>query len=71
MLPRAWKRFIVVSVDVLLCFLTIWLAYYLRLGIWISMYGRPTLAAAISLFLFVPVFAATGMYRIVPAPRRG
>ncbi len=65
MLPRAWKRFIVVSVDVLLCVLTIWFAYYLRLGIWVSMYGRPTLAAAISLFLFVPAFAATGMYRIV------
>lgn len=64
-LPRAWKRFIVVSIDVLLCVLTTWFAYYLRLGIWVPMYGRPTLAAAISLILVVPIFAATGMYRIV------
>lgn len=64
-LPRAWKRFIVVSVDVLLCVLTIWLAYYLRLGAWVSMYGRPTIVVLVSLVLVLPTFAATGMYRIV------
>lgn len=64
-LPRGWKRFIVVSVDVLLCILTIWVAYYLRLGTWVSMYGRPTFVASISVLLVLPTFTGSGMYRIV------
>lgn len=64
-LPRHWKRIIVVSIDVMICILTVWVAYYLRLGAWVSMYGRPSLAALASLALALPVFALTGMYRIV------
>ena len=31
-LPRTAKRFIVLALDVFLCALTVWLAFYLRLG---------------------------------------
>lgn len=64
-LPRFWKRLIVLAVDILLCIVTVWVAYYLRLGFWVTMYGRPILAVLISLALALPIFAASGMYRIV------
>lgn len=64
-LPRAWKRFIAIGVDVSLCALTVWLAYYLRLGEWVPMNGRPMLAIGLSALLAIPVFAAFGLYRVV------
>lgn len=64
-LPRPWKRLIVVGVDIALCVLTVWIAYYLRLGQWVSMNGRPTIAIVLSVGLALPIFAAFGLYRIV------
>lgn len=64
-LPRAWKRTIAIGVDVALCALTVWVAYYIRLGVFVPMNGRPMLAIALSAALATPVFAAFGLYRIV------
>ena len=64
-LPRALKRTIVIGVDIALCALTVWVAYYLRLGEWVPMSGRPMLAVGLSILLAIPVFAAFGLYRIV------
>ena len=64
-LPRAWKQTVVIGIDVALCALTIWIAYYLRLGVWLPMNGRPMLAIGLSIALAVPIFAAFGLYRIV------
>ena len=44
-LPRATKRFLVLSVDLGLCVATVWLAYYLRLGEFISFNGQSEWAA--------------------------
>ncbi|QDZ09050.1 polysaccharide biosynthesis protein [Sphingomonas panacisoli] len=64
-LPRPWKRTIAIGVDAALCAITVWLAYYLRLGVWMPMNGRPMLAIALSILLAIPVFAAFGLYRVV------
>ncbi len=64
-LPRAWKRTIAIGVDIALCALTVWLAYYIRMGEWVPMNGRPMLAIGLSVVLAIPVFAAFGLYRIV------
>jgi FlaA1/EpsC-like NDP-sugar epimerase len=60
---RSFKRLIMVAVDMALCVLTVWVAYYLRLGDWISLTGRPSLAVLLSIVLALPVFAAFGLYR--------
>jgi FlaA1/EpsC-like NDP-sugar epimerase len=64
-LPRRWKRLLAIGVDVGLCALTVWFAYYLRLGEWVPMNGRPMLAIYLSVCLAIPIFAAFGLYRIV------
>jgi hypothetical protein len=46
-LPRWAKRTVVLIVDAALCVLTVWLAYYLRLGEFVSMSGN-TLYGALS-----------------------
>lgn len=64
-LPRALKRTIAIGVDITLCALTVWLAYYFRLGEWVPMNGRPMVAIGLSVALAIPVFTAFGLYRIV------
>lgn len=64
-LPRISKRLISIVVDMALCVLSVWLAYYLRLGIFIPLDGRPSLAVAASIALAIPVFVAFGLYRAV------
>jgi len=38
-LPRWAKRFFVLALDTALCVLTVWLAYYLRLGEFVACRG--------------------------------
>jgi FlaA1/EpsC-like NDP-sugar epimerase len=64
-LPRVFKRLISILVDMALCTLAVWLAYYLRLGVFIPLDGRPTIAVAASIALAVPMFVVSGLYRAV------
>ena len=64
-LPRLTKRLLVLTVDACLCVLTVWLAYYLRLGEWVFLSGPPLLAAIASVLLALPVFIAFGLYRAI------
>ncbi|MDT8993082.1 nucleoside-diphosphate sugar epimerase/dehydratase [Curvibacter sp. APW13] len=64
-LPRAAKRLIAVSVDMGLCVLTVWLAYYLRLGEFVALSGRALWAAGASIALALPVFIVSGLYRAI------
>jgi FlaA1/EpsC-like NDP-sugar epimerase len=64
-LPRLAKRFIVLAVDASLCILAVWLAYYLRLGQWITLSGDPLLAVIASLIFALPVFISFGLYRAI------
>ncbi len=64
-LPRYVKRIIALSVDASLCLLTVWLAYYLRLGEWVSLAGQPTWVVVASLGLALPIFIVSGLYRAI------
>ena len=70
-LPRAAKRLLVLSVDLGLCILSIWLAYYLRLGEFINFNGQSAWSAgavwasATSVALALPIFIVLGLYRAI------
>jgi FlaA1/EpsC-like NDP-sugar epimerase len=64
-LPRSIKRLIVLLVDTLLCVLTVWLAFYLRLGEFSSLSGPPLRAVYASLLIGIPTFIIFGLYRAI------
>ena len=64
-LPRAAKRFAALSVDVGLCVLTVWLAYYLRLGEFVVLSGKALWAVGASIGLALPLFIVSGLYRAI------
>ena len=68
-LPRLFKRLIVLSLDLLLCIISIWLAYYLRLGYIIKIPNELTapiiLSVAISVIFVIPIFLFFGLYHII------
>lgn len=63
-LPRGSKRLMAAAIDGALCALTVWVAYYLRLGHFVSLAGRPSVAAILAVVLALPAFYVTGLYRI-------
>ncbi|MDR1349561.1 MAG: polysaccharide biosynthesis protein [Zoogloeaceae bacterium] len=74
-LPRAGKRLVALCVDIALCVLTVWLAFYLRLGEWLWPLGnssspqmlamRPHYAVLASIALALPIFIRQGFYRAI------
>jgi FlaA1/EpsC-like NDP-sugar epimerase len=68
-MPRAAKRVLVLGVDSVLCVLTVWLAFYLRLDTWVRLGGddffQPMWAVVVSWFLAWPLFITHGFYRVI------
>jgi len=64
-LPRFVKQLIVLAVDVSLCLLTVWLAFYLRLGEFLSLTAAPLRTVYASLLIAIPTFVVFGMYRAI------
>jgi UDP-N-acetylglucosamine 4,6-dehydratase len=64
-LPRVVKRAVAVALDGGLCVLTVWLAFSLRLGEWVSLSGYGWPAALGSVATALPIFAIFGLYRTV------
>lgn len=64
-LPRWVKRRLIFTVDVSLCVLSVWVAYFLRLSVWVPLHGPPFTAAMGSLALALPIFLIMGIYRPV------
>ena len=64
-LPRLAKRMIAILLDISLCVLTVWLAFYLRLGEFMALSGNALLAIAISVILALPIFIISGLYRAI------
>jgi len=70
-LPRSAKRSVALTVDLSLCVITVWLAYYLRLGEFISFTGQSEWAAgavwvgAASVVIALPIFVISGLYRAI------
>ena len=64
-LSRRAKRAVALFIDVSLCVLTVWLAFYLRLGEFVPLSGAPIWAVAASLYLALPIFVVSGLYRAI------
>lgn len=64
-LPRVAKRVIALSVDLGLCILTVWLAYYLRLGEFVALTGNALWAVGASIGIALPIFVVSGLYRAI------
>lgn len=64
-MPRVFKRVLVLAVDACLCVLAVWIAFYLRLGEWVSPADGASLASVVSMLIGIPVFIAFGLYRHV------
>lgn len=64
-LPRVAKRLVALSVDLGLCVLTVWLAFYLRLGEFGALSGTALWAVGVSVGIALPIFIVSGMYRAI------
>ena len=64
-LPRPVKRGVVLALDSGLCVLSVWLAFYLRTGEWVSLAGPALWAVLVSLVLALPIFITSGLYRAI------
>jgi len=64
-LPRTAKRFVALSVDLGLCVLTVWLAFYLRLGEFVALSGTALWAVGASVGIALPIFIVSGLYRAI------
>jgi len=70
-MPRVGKRVIAVCVDLCLCILTVWLAFYLRLGEFINLLYQSDWAqgfirsSAVAIFVAIPIFLISGLYRAI------
>ncbi len=72
-LPRPAKRALVAVADTALCVLSVWLAFYLRLGEFSSLAGQPFSlvfspvleTALVSVLLAIPIFVRSGLYRAI------
>ena len=52
-------------VDISLCVLTVWLAFYLRLGEFVPLSGSAFWAVALSVAFALPIFIVSGLYRTI------
>jgi FlaA1/EpsC-like NDP-sugar epimerase len=64
-LPRKAKRVIALSVDASICALTVWFAFYLRLGEFVSLSGPAIWAVIVALVFALPLFIVFGLYRAI------
>lgn len=63
--PRYIKRMIVLFFDISFCILSVWVAFYLRLGEVASLNSQLFLVSTVSLAFALPVFSVFGLYRII------
>ena len=63
-LPRWTKRLVAISVDVCLCVVSTWIAFYLRLSEFVNL-ERLIKPALISLSIAILIFSITGLYRAI------
>jgi FlaA1/EpsC-like NDP-sugar epimerase len=64
-IPRPLKRWLVLALDAGLCVLTVWLAFYLRLGVFVPLSGAPIWPVLVSVVLALPIFITSGLYRAI------
>lgn len=63
--PRIVKKILAMFTDVILCSLTVWLAFYLRTGSFINFSHQLFLVTAISIFIAIPIFFLFKLYSVI------
>jgi FlaA1/EpsC-like NDP-sugar epimerase len=64
-LPRPAKCGIVLGVDAVLCVLSVWLAFYLRLEVFTPLSALPVWPVLAAVLLALPIFITSGLYRAI------
>ncbi|MBV6329557.1 polysaccharide biosynthesis protein, partial [Pseudomonas aeruginosa] len=66
-MPRRWKRLLQVATDILLVWLSLWLAFVVRLGTddMIDVFGEHAWLFITAPVIAIPLFIRFGMYRAV------
>ena len=64
-LPRWAKRLLVLAVDTSSCVLTVWVAYYLRLGEFVSLSEQALLPVFLAITFALPIFSLFGLYQAI------
>lgn len=64
-IPRIVKRTLVFALDVCICIISVWLAFYLRLGEFVPITGIRFPALGFAVCLSIPIFIIGGLYRMI------
>ena len=64
-LPRYKKLIISLAVDSFLCFFTVWISFYLRLGEIVQFGNSVIFPSFLSIVFAIPVFYFSGLYRTI------
>lgn len=64
-LPRGIKQTIVIFFDLTSCFLSVWLAFYLRLDVLVTVTKPVLLTLLTSVILCLSIFTLLGLYRAI------
>jgi len=64
-LPRPLKQITVFLLDIILCIQSIWIAYSLRIGVWVYWDLAIQKVVLVSILTMVPVFYFTGVYHAI------
>jgi FlaA1/EpsC-like NDP-sugar epimerase len=64
-LSRPAKRVIALVADVLICAVTVALAFWLRLGSWTLPQGNQLIAYGVAIIIAIPLFIRFGLYRAI------
>jgi FlaA1/EpsC-like NDP-sugar epimerase len=63
--PRSIKKILAIFLDVVICFVSIWLTFFLRLDQWGMPQEMQWLSFVVALAIFVPLFIFNGFYRAI------
>ena len=64
-LPRWQKRVLALSCDIALCIVSVWIAFYLRTGVFHTLHRQVVLSIFLCIGIAVPIFVFCGLYRAV------
>ena len=63
--PRPVKRLIALGMDAVLCSVTVYLAFYLRLGVLVNPFYGPPHPTMGAIAIALPIFVSMGLYRAI------
>ncbi len=64
-LPKTFKRLLVISTDIILCFFSTWFAFYLRLDKFLYIQNEVLWASLISIIFAIPIFFLLNLYKTI------